>query len=193
MSAAEKKAAKDKFIEVLTNTANVREAATAAGVDHSTVYRWVEKDKKFKARFDTANESANWLLFGAAWKWALEGEAEVVVSGGKIVYEEEPVPDENGQPTLDKRGNPLMRPVRPMIQKKKSAQLLQFLMRNRIPEFRDKQDVNHTGLADLIAGAHQSLLNDLADLPPPSPEPEVVPADADQNKEQGSSPAADPA
>lgn len=193
MTAAEKRAAKDKFIEVLENTANVREAATAAGVDHSTVYRWVEKDKKFKARFDTANESANWLLFGAAWKRALEGEAEVVVSGGRVVYEEEPVLDDNGEPKLDKRGNPIMRPVRPMIQRKKSDQLLQFLMRNRIPEFKDKQDVNHTGLVDLIAGAHQSLLNDLADLPPPSPEPEVVPADANQNKEQDSSSTADPA
>jgi hypothetical protein len=80
-----------------------------------------------------------------------------------------------------------------MIQRKKSDQLLQFLMRNRIPEFKDKQDVNHTGLTDLIAGAHQSLLNDLADLPPPSLSPEVVPADANQNQEQDSSSTSDPA
>lgn len=184
MSAAEKKIAQATFLEVLKSNANVREAAEAVGIDHSTVYRWKDKDKKFAELFDAANEFANWRLFGEAWKRALEGEVEVMVSMGRVVYEEIPVLDDDGEPVLDKRGNPQTRPGKPMTIRKKSDRLLEFMMKHRIPEFSDKQTVEHTGLTDMVAGAQQSLLAALSKLP------EVVPANADQDKEQDSSSAA---
>lgn len=124
MTAEEKHIAKEKFFDALGKTANVRVACLAAKVDSSTVYRWAEHDPEFSLRFQQANKEANWLLFGEAWHRALKGEEEYVVSAGKIV--------------LDPDGKPLKT-------HKKSDRLLELLLKARLPEFREKQQVELTG------------------------------------------------
>src|SRR5439155_22091506 len=123
MTAEERKAAQDLFIKAMENTANVRAACMQAGISHTMIYQWAEHDLEFSVRFKEANTQANWLLFGEAWRRAMTGEEEYVISMGKIVYK----PD----------GTPL-------IVRKKSDKLLELLLKARLPEFRDKQSLEVT-------------------------------------------------
>lgn len=124
MTKEERKVAQDRFIKAMENTANVRAACMQAGIHPSTIYQWAEHDTEFGIRFREANTAANWVLFGEAWRRALQGEEEYVVSNGKLVYG----PD----------GKPLTKRV-------KSDRMLELLLKARLPEFREKQQVEHTG------------------------------------------------
>lgn len=124
MTAEEKRIAKETFLKALSNTANVRAACLQANVDSSTVYRWQEHDEDFSFRFKQANQNANWILFGEAWRRAIQGDEEYVVSAGKLVYG----PD-----------------GKPLINRKKSDRMLELLLKARLPEFRDKQSIEHSG------------------------------------------------
>jgi len=117
MTAEEKRIAKETFLKTLGNTANVRAACMQAGVDSSTVYRWQEHDDNFAFAFRQANQEANWLIFGEAWRRAMQGEKRYVVSRGEIVKG----PD----------GNPL-------TYQDKSDRMLELLLKARMAEFRDK-------------------------------------------------------
>lgn len=121
MSEDEKRIAKETFLKALSNTANVRAACLQAGVDSSTIYRWQEHDEEFSFKFQQANKDASWLLYGEAWQRAMRGEEEYVVSGGKLIYG----PD----------GNPLK-------VNKKSDRMLELLLKARLPEFRDKHQID---------------------------------------------------
>jgi hypothetical protein len=142
LTAEEKQETKEKFLKALSNTANVRVACMQAGVDHSTVYRWQEMDENFGFRFREANKDANWILFGEAWQRAMKGEEEYVVSGGKLIYG----PD-----------------GKPLTQRKKSDRMLELLLKARLPEFRDKQQVEMSGSID-INGAKEHLLVKLSNM-----------------------------
>lgn len=145
MTAEEKRIAKDTFLKTLSNTANVRAACMAAGIDSSTVYRWQEHDDEFSLLFKQENQNANWLLFGEAWRRAVHGEERYYVSQGKVVYG----PD-----------------GKPATYREKSDRLLELLLKARLPEFRDKQSIDmNVSLSDLLASEHTSLLSDLAALP----------------------------
>jgi hypothetical protein len=124
MTTQERKAAQDKFIKALENTANVRAACMQAGISHSIVYKWQEHDEEFSIRFKQANQDANWILFGEAWRRAIQGDEEYVVSAGKLVYG----PD-----------------GKPLVNRKKSDRMLELLLKARLPEFRDKQSIEHSG------------------------------------------------
>lgn len=142
LTSEEKTVAKASFLKALANTANVRAACMQAGVDHATVYRWQEHDAEFSFKFQQANRDASWLLFGEAWQRAMKGEEEYVVSAGKLVYG----PD----------GEPLKT-------RKKSDRMLELLLKARLPEFRDKQQVEISGSID-VSGAKDMLMQKLAKL-----------------------------
>lgn len=142
MTTEERKIAQDTFIKALENTANVRAACMAAHVSHTIVYQWQEHDEEFGIRFREANKNANWLLFGEAWHRAMKGEEEYVVSAGKLVYG----PD--GQP---------------LKVRKKSDRMLELLLKARLSEFRDRQQVEVSGSLD-INGAKDSLLAKLESM-----------------------------
>jgi hypothetical protein len=116
MTKAERQAAQESFLRALGNTANVRAACLQAGIHVTTVYYWQEHDVEFGIRFRQANDDANWLLFGEAWRRAVQGDEEPVVSGGKVV--------------LKSDGTPL-------TIRRKSDPLLALLLKARIPIFRN--------------------------------------------------------
>lgn len=117
MTLEERKATQEVFLKALSNTANIRAACLQSGISRSIVYQWQEHDEEFGMRFKQANEEANWLIFGEAWRRAMQGEKEYVVSLGKLVYG----PD--GQP---------------LTVQKRSDRLLELLLKARMSEFRDK-------------------------------------------------------
>jgi len=153
MTADERKAAQDLFIKAMENTANVRAACMQAGISHTMIYQWAEHDLEFSVRFKEANTQANWLLFGEAWRRAMTGEEEYVISMGKIVYK----PDSILSDGTVLKGTPL-------TIRKKSDKLLELLLKARLPEFRDKQSLEVTGNID-VTGAKDRLLAKLAALP----------------------------
>ena len=120
----ERKIAQDEFIKAMANTANVRASCLAAGISHDTVYQWQEHDTEFGIRFRQANQQANWLLFGEAWQRAMKGEERYVVSQGKLVMGTD---------------------GKPVTYREKSDRLLELMLKARLPEFRDKQQVEMTG------------------------------------------------
>lgn len=121
MTKEERKAAQDAFIKAMENTANVRAACMQAGISHATVYQWQEHDTEFGIRFREANQMANWLLFGEAWRRAMSGEERYVTSQGKVVYG----PD-----------------GKPLTYREKSDRLLELMLKARLPEFRDKSQID---------------------------------------------------
>ncbi|SRR5713226_1749137 len=142
MTVEERKKAQDAFIKALENTANVRAACMAANVSHTLVYQWSEHDEEFSIRFKQANTDANWILFGEGWRRAVQGEEEYVISMGKLVYG----PD--GQP---------------LKTRKKSDTLLALYLKARLPEFREKQQIDLNAQFNTIAEtAKAELLTDLA-------------------------------
>lgn len=141
MTKDEREAAQDKFIKALSMTANIRAACMAAGIDRSLVYYWQEHSEEFSMRFNIANQEANDLLFAAAWERGVKGYDKPVVSMGKQVFVD---------------GKPLMERVY-------SDSLLSLLMKARMPEFRDKQQVEHSGSID-VSGAKELLLQKLEQL-----------------------------
>ena len=117
VSAAERRQLQDGFLKAFSNTANVRIACIQTGVTPASIRWWKDHDPVFAEAYEQANEDANWALFGEAWRRAMQGEKEYVVSVGKLIYG----PD----------GEPLT------IQKR-SDRLLELLLKARLPEFREK-------------------------------------------------------
>lgn len=124
MTKEERKIAQDAFIKALENTANARVACVAANVSHSIVYQWAEHDTEFGIRFQQANKNANWLLFGEAWQRAMKGEERYYLSRGEVVIG----PD-----------------GKPATYREKSDRLLELLLKARLPEFREKQQIEMSG------------------------------------------------
>lgn len=117
MTPEERAATKEAFLKVFANTANIRAACLQVGIDRSLIVEWKKTDEEFAAQFDEANEAANWLLFGEAWRRAMTGDKEYVVSLGKLVY------DQDGKP---------------LTVQKRSDRLLELMLKARMPEFRDR-------------------------------------------------------
>jgi hypothetical protein len=61
-----------KFIEVLSNSANVRAACRAAGVDRATAYRHRERNAAFAQEWAQALQEAGEVLEAVAWQRAKE-------------------------------------------------------------------------------------------------------------------------
>ena len=61
------------FLQALRDTANVRAACMAAGVNSSTVYRARARDRDFRRKWDRAMDEAADLLFAEAMRRATKG------------------------------------------------------------------------------------------------------------------------
>jgi hypothetical protein len=114
----------DKFLKSFSMTANIRAACMSAGIDRSTVYNWQEHDTNFSLRFNIAEQEANDVIRAELFRRAVQGYEKPVVSMGKAVY--------------DKDGKPLTERVY-------SDSLLSLLAKARMPEFKDKQRIEHSG------------------------------------------------
>lgn len=117
-------AAQATFLASFAQTANFTAACRDAGVDRSTAYRWQEHDEAFALRYRQAEGEANDVIRGAIFRRAIEGIDKPLHYQGRLVK------DEYGEPATVKEY---------------SDTLLIFLAKARMPEFREKQQVEQSG------------------------------------------------
>lgn len=146
MSKEERVRVQEIFLQAFSMTANVRAACMKAGISRNTVYEWAEHDESFSLLYKQAELDANDLIRGELFRRAVQGYEKPVVSMGRQVFVREEV---NGK-TIEK----------PLMEKVYSDSLLSLLAKARMPEFRDKQQVEHSGSID-VGGAKELLLQKL--------------------------------
>lgn len=152
LTEAERETIQEKFLLALSKTANIRAACRAAGINRSTVYYWQEHDTEFSMRFNIANQEANDLLLAAAWERGVKGTEKPVVSMGKQVYVEKLVRNR-----VEKQ---------PLMERVYSDSLLALLMKARMPEFRDKQQVDlHTSNTKDLQAVQEAIVQALSPYP----------------------------
>lgn len=124
MTTEERTQAQEKFLKSFSMTANVRAACMAAGIDRTLVYQWAEHSKEFSIRFNRASLDADDVIRAELFRRSIQGVEKHVVSMGKVVYGDD--------------GKPLMERVY-------SDSLLSLLAKSRMPEFRDRQQLEVSG------------------------------------------------
>ena len=133
-----------RFLEALSETGIVSTAATMAGTSRTRVYELRRTDPAFAAAWDEAEQIATDRLEQEARRRAVEGLLEPLVSGGKLVR------DDDGQPIMVRRY---------------SDRLLAELLKARRPPPRERSVHFHLpvlhSLAD-VAGAMASIANAVA-------------------------------
>lgn len=148
--------AQDRFLATYALSANISVSAREAGVSRPTVYWWQEHDEIFAQRFQQAENAARDALFGAVWNRAVFGWTELVVNSQGIVYETEPVRNPDGSTKLDAHGRPILRRGKPATVRKYSDSLALALLKAKLPEFREKAEVNIHGSLDIIGLAAEA-------------------------------------
>lgn len=91
-------AAREQFLTVLANTANVTEASTAVGISRVCMYAHKDRDAEFAEQWDEAVRAGTEFLKDEAVRRAT-GYDEVLTFKGQIQYEYER--DEEGQVIVD--------------------------------------------------------------------------------------------
>lgn len=124
LTATERKETQAIFLQAFSMTANVRAACLKAKVSRNTVYQWAEHDETFSIEYKQAELDANDMVRAELFRRAVQGYDKPLVSVGKVVY--------------DKDG-------KPMTERVYSDSLLSLLAKARLPEFKDKQHIEHTG------------------------------------------------
>jgi len=144
------------FLASFSQTGNLAAAARTANIDRSTVYTWRETDPSFAARYQLAEEEAADYLRAAAFRRAVRGYPEFVVSMGRVVMD----PNDATQP---------------LLQTRYSDALLMALLKARVPEFRDttKVEVSGTLRSEVVF-----VLPQLDDTPPELPPGLVLDAES---------------
>lgn len=78
-------AAKETFLRALAECGSISGACRACDRARRTVHGWRDADAAFAAKWDDALEQAVATLEREAWRRAVEGTEEPVVSGGKVL------------------------------------------------------------------------------------------------------------
>jgi hypothetical protein len=142
LTADERKTAQKTFLDAFSMTANVRAACLKAGISRNTVYEWQEHDDTFSFQFKQATEDANDMIRAELFRRAVQGYDKPLVSMGKVVYGQD--------------GKPLNERVY-------SDQLLSLLAKARLPEFKEKQQIDlNAQITTLADQAKDELLADLS-------------------------------
>jgi len=117
------RARQDCFLKALAETGVVSTAVAIAGTSRTRVYELRKRDTAFADAWDEAEEKAADALEAEAWRRGVAGVQEPVVSGGKVVR------DDDGHPIAIRRY---------------SDNLLLALLKARRPEkFREQRLVEH--------------------------------------------------
>jgi hypothetical protein len=124
LTAEEKRRAQAVFLEAFAQSANVTAACRKAGISRETIYRWQEHDATFSLRFKQAEAEANDVIRAAIFQRAVQGVDKPLHYQGRVV--------------VDERGQRL-------TVKEYSDTLLIFLAKARMPEFRERQQLEVTG------------------------------------------------
>lgn len=134
-----------RFLAAYRNIGIIKSACKVAGINRSTYYDWRDHDVDFAAHLPDAKEEANESLEIVAHEQAY-GIEEPAISMGRIVYEEIPVFDENGEPKLDRHDHPMMRRGKMIMTKKYSPSVLITLLKANMPEkYKDRVANELTG------------------------------------------------
>jgi hypothetical protein len=132
---------REQFLKALAGTGIVSVSVQIAGTSRTRVYELRKRDTAFASAWDGAEEQAADALEAEAWRRAVDGVPEPLVSSGKVVR------DDDGQPLAIRRY---------------SDNLLLALLKARRPErFKDRAVVEHDiadGLADRLEAARQRAL-----------------------------------
>jgi hypothetical protein len=130
-----------RFLATLADTGIVSVAVEIAGTSRTRVYELRKRDAAFAGAWEEAEERAADALEAEAWRRAVAGVPEPLVSSGKVVR------DDDGQPIAIRRY---------------SDNLLLALLKARRPDkFKDRAVVEHDiadGLADRLEAARQRAL-----------------------------------
>lgn len=153
-----------RLLKAYRECGNVKASCKAAGIHRSTFYDWRANDEAFAATLAEAEKDACDTLEMAAYERAVKGVESIVVSMGRVVYEEIPLLDDEGKPKLDKRGEPMYQHGKAIKERKYSDTLLITLLKARLPEkYRERQHIDLTAhITQLAEQAKDELLNDLA-------------------------------
>lgn len=132
---------RERFLSALADTGIVSAAVVIAGTSRTRVYELRKHDSGFASAWEEAEEQAADALEAEAWRRAVDGVPEPLVSARKVVH------DDEGQPLAIRRY---------------SDNLLLALLKARRPErFKDRALVEHDiadGLADRLEAARQRAL-----------------------------------
>lgn len=129
----QREAAQTLFLETFAKAANVTLACRSAGIERPTFYRWLEHDTPFSIRYKWAEAEANDAIRGAIYRRAVQGIDKPLHHHGQMVTEE----------VIDPKTGQKVR--RPVTVREYSDTLLMFLAKSRMPEFKDKQQVELSG------------------------------------------------
>src|SRR5437667_12509832 len=86
-----------QFLQYLAETGNVSRSVKLVGTSPARVYTLRQNDPAFRQAWDDAEQIAADRLEAEAWRRAVEGFDEPVVSAGKLVR------DEDGNPVMVRR------------------------------------------------------------------------------------------
>src|SRR5437660_1395509 len=129
MKAAERQQAQEAFLVSFAKYANVAAACKKVGISRNTVYQWQEHDESFALAYKQAELDAADVLRREAFRRAVVGWDEPVYQLGRLAG---------------------------TVRKKSDAVLLAML-KARVPEYRDKVDIN--------ANIQGSVSHDIPDNP----------------------------
>ena len=132
---------REAFLTALTDTGIDSAAASIAGITRARAYQVRRQDPGFASAWEEAEEQAADALEAEAWRRAVDGVPEPLVSAGRVVR------NDDGQPLAIRRY---------------SDNLLLALLKARRPKrFKDRAVVEHDiadGLADRLEAARQRAL-----------------------------------
>jgi hypothetical protein len=141
MSTAQRKEAKALFLESLKHDPNISLACDKAMIGRTTAYQWREKDKNFARQWEEALERCKDVARSSIYQRGILGWDEPVISMGQVVYEMEPVLDNDGNQVYY-RGKPKMRRGMPITLHKWSDPLAALYAKANLPEYRDRQQLD---------------------------------------------------
>jgi hypothetical protein len=134
----------ERFLTALAETGNVSVAVEIAGTSRTRAYEMRNRNAAFAKAWDEAEEKAADALEAEAWRRAVVGVQEPLVSAGRVVR------DDGGQPLAIRRfSDPL---------------LITLLKAHRPDRFKDRSVVEHDfsdRLADRLEAARLRLLGNL--------------------------------
>jgi hypothetical protein len=131
----------ERFLKALADTGIVSAAVEIAGTSRTRVYELRKRDPAFAASWEEAEERAADALEAEAWRRAVDGVQEPLVSGGRIVR------DDDGQPIA--------------IRRYSDALMIALLKARRPGRFKDRAVVEHDitdNLADRLDAARRRAL-----------------------------------
>ena len=133
-NAAESAALKEVWLEAYAQSGIITLASRAAGIDSTTVRSWEEHDELFVMKKHMAREIADDLIRAEIKRRGVDGVTKPVhYQGERVDYVTE-----------------------------YSDNLLMFLTKSRMPEFREKQSIEHSGtlsITDLVKKAAEEVAN----------------------------------